>query len=220
MDPPPALLLGALQDVEEEVAVRMVPAERAVMLLSVSRAARAAMERVRPAARVKAKGEQGIETVEGGLCAFLRWCRVTMLELSRQGIRAEGVARLAAVLGQSPSLAHLDLGNNNIGDEEAGWPAAVLGQCPSLAHLDLSYNNIGAEGAGRLATALGECPSLAHLNLSWNNIGAEGAGRLAAVLWQCPSLTHLNLDSNDIGSENAELLRGSAPPPNLNLFCR
>ena len=54
-------LLGALQNMQEEVAVRMVPAGRTVMLLSVSRAARAAMQRVRPAARVRAKRGQATE---------------------------------------------------------------------------------------------------------------------------------------------------------------
>ena len=44
----PLTLLGALQKVEEEVVGQVVPAERAVLLSSVSRAARAAMKRVLP----------------------------------------------------------------------------------------------------------------------------------------------------------------------------
>ena len=40
----------------------------------------------------------------------------------------------------------------------------MLGQCASLAHLDLGRNEIRAEGAGRLAAVLGQCASLAHLD--------------------------------------------------------
>ena len=47
----PSALLDALQDVEEAAATRMVPAERAVLLLNVPRVP---MERVRPAAWVVA----------------------------------------------------------------------------------------------------------------------------------------------------------------------
>ena len=82
--------------------------------------------------------------------------------------------KLTAVLGQCTSLAHLDLGSNNIGDEGAGRLAAVRPQCRLLAHLDLGSNGIGAEGARRLAAVLGQCPSLAHLNLGYNYIGAAG----------------------------------------------
>ena len=77
-----------------------------------------------------------------------------------------------------------------------GRLAAVLAQCASLAHLSLGYNEIGTEGAGGLAAVLGQCASLAHLNLRQNRIGDEGAGGLAAVLGQCTSLAHLNLGVN------------------------
>ena len=55
----------------------MVPAERAVMLLSVSRAMSKAIKRVRPAARVMAKRGQAIERVEGGLPTMSQWLLVT-----------------------------------------------------------------------------------------------------------------------------------------------
>ena len=54
----------------------------------------------------------------------------------------------------------IDLDGCNIKDEGAGRLAAALGQCPSLAHLDLSGNNIGAEGAERLDAVAQQCPSL------------------------------------------------------------
>ena len=54
----------------------------------------------------------------------------------------------------------LSLSRNGIGDEGAGRLAAVLGQCASLAHLNLCVNGIGAEGAERLAAVAKRCPSL------------------------------------------------------------
>ena len=92
---------------------------------------------------------------------------------------------------QCPSLAYLDLRENEIGDEGAERLAAVLGQCPSLAHLNFEGNGIEAEGSGMPATLLQQYPSFSHLDLEGSGIGAEGAGRLAAVLGQCPLLSHL-----------------------------
>ena len=43
--------------------------------------------------------------------------------------------------------------------------AAVLPQCSSLAHIVLDFNRIGAEGAARLEVVLLQCPSLAHIGL-------------------------------------------------------
>ena len=59
------------------------------------------MERVRPAARVRAKRGQGIDQVEGGLRAMAQWCRITALDLSFLSIGAEG-AHLRACLRAVP----------------------------------------------------------------------------------------------------------------------
>ena len=184
-------LVRVLETMEEELAIRVIPEERSVMLLQVSKTMRTAMQRVSPPAMIKAKeGETYLtESVQRAMLDMIKWCRITAIDLSNATIGAEGAGRLAAVLGQCASLAHLDLQENRIGAEGAGRLAGVLGQCASLARLDLCNNEIGAEGAGRLAAVLGQCASLAHLNLYWNEIGAEGVGRLAAVAEDCPSLT-------------------------------
>jgi hypothetical protein len=158
-------LVRALEAMEEELAQRVIPGERSMMLRQVSKTMRTAMERVRPPAMIKAKRGQRTESVEKGILDKMRWCRITDIDLSNTRIKAEGAGRLAA----------------------------VLPQCPSLAHLNHKENGIGAEGAGRLATVLQQCTRLAHLNLAWNEIGDEGVGMLAAALPQCPSLAHLNL---------------------------
>ena len=177
---------------EEELAIRVIPEERSVMLLQVSKTMRTAMHRVRPPAMIKVKQGQRTESVEleNAILDMMKCCRITAIHIFNANMKADGVGRLAPVLGQCASLAqaHLNLGENEIGAEGAGRLAPVLGQCASLAHLDLCYNGIGAERAGRLAPLLGQCASLAHLNLRGNKIGAEGAGRLAPVLGQCASL--------------------------------
>ena len=135
----PSELARALEVVEVEVARRIVPAERAVMLRRVSRSMRAAMEVIKPAGVIRVKRGQGEEEVTASLVRMMQWCRITALNLSGTGWRLgrEGMERLAAVLGQCASLAHLNLRGNSLGAEGAGRLAAVLPQCASLAHLDL-----------------------------------------------------------------------------------
>ena len=112
---------------EEELAIRVIPEERSVMLLQVSKEMRTAMQRVSPLAMIKVKKGQTFLTksIQSAMLDMMKWCRITAINLSNATIGAEG----------------------------AGGLAAVLGQCASLAHLDLCYNGIGAEGAGRLRAA-------------------------------------------------------------------
>jgi len=155
-----SVIVRALETMEEELAIRVIPEERSVMLLQVSKTMRTAMQRVSPPAMIKVKKGQRPESVEKAILDMMKWCRITALNLSNATIRAEGAGRLAAVLGQCASLAHLDLCYNRIGDEGAGRLAAVLGQCASLAHLDLGGNKIGDEGAGRPAAVAEHCQSI------------------------------------------------------------
>ena len=189
-DNAPSELVRALEAIEVDVARRIVPAQRAVMLRLVSKSIRAAMGAIKPAGMIKVKGRQGEEEVSAGLVRMMQWCRITILILSGTGwtLGTEGMERFAAVLLQCPSFAYLDLGCTSLGAEGAGRLAAVLPQCPSLAHLDLSGNGIEDEGAGRLAAVLPQYPSLAHLYLSGNELGDEGERRLAGVRTQCPWL--------------------------------
>ena len=51
-------LVRALETMEEELAIRVIPEERSVMLLQVSKTMRTAMQRVRPPAMIKVKKGQ------------------------------------------------------------------------------------------------------------------------------------------------------------------
>ena len=110
-------LVRAMGTMEEELAIRLIPAERSVMLLQVSKTMRTAMQRVSPPAMIKVKKGKIFLTksVQSAILDMMKWCRITTINLSNAKIRAEGAGRLAAVLGQCASLAHLDLGNNEIG---------------------------------------------------------------------------------------------------------
>jgi Ran GTPase-activating protein (RanGAP) involved in mRNA processing and transport len=146
-------------------------------------------------------------------------CRITTLELPDCDMKGQDTERLAEVLTQCPSLAHLDLSVNVIGTSGAERLAGVLGQCRVLAHLNIGGNWIGDAGVERLAGVLPA--ALAHLDLCNNRIGSVGTERLAGVLPQCPALAHLNLWCNQIGASGAESLAGVLPHcaalPRLNL---
>jgi hypothetical protein len=78
------------------------------------------------------------------------------------------------------ALAHLDLGDNQVGHAGAESLAGVLAQCTALTHLNLEDNHIGPVGAETLAGVLAQCPSLV-LDLSgWNGIDAPTKRKLAA----------------------------------------
>ena len=111
------MLVRALETMEEELAIRIIPEKRSVMLLQVSKTMRTAMQRVSPPAMIKVKKGQTLltESVKTAILDMMKWCRITAINLSNSTIGAEGAGRLAAVLGQCASLAHLDLCYNGIG---------------------------------------------------------------------------------------------------------
>ena len=90
------------------------------------------------------------------------------------------------IVAPGPGLeCSLSGGRTRKGKEHSEVPGhGPRGRCPSLAHLNLRQNDIRDEGAGQLAAVLGQCPSLAYLELDSNGIGTEGAARLAVVLGQ------------------------------------
>ena len=69
---------------EEELAIRVIPEERSVMLLQVSKTMRTAMHRVRPPAMIKVKQGQRTESVKNAMLnmmkILLKWCRITAID--------------------------------------------------------------------------------------------------------------------------------------------
>ena len=93
------------------------------------------MGRVQPPAMIKVKKNEGMKRVEVGMREMTRWARITILDLDGCKIQGAGAGRLAAALGQCPSLAHLDLSINSIGAEGAGRLDAVAEQFPWLENI-------------------------------------------------------------------------------------
>ena len=128
-------LVRALETMPEELAIRLIPEERSVMLLQVSKTMRTAMHRVRPGppAMIKVKQGQRTESVEleNAILDMMKCCRITAIHIFNANMKADGVGRLAPVLGQCASLAqaHLNLGENEIGADGAGRLAAVAKCC-------------------------------------------------------------------------------------------
>ena len=89
---------------EEELAIRVIPEERSVMLLQVSKTMRTAMQRVSPPAMIKVKQGQRPETLKHAMLNMMKWCRITTIHLIDANIQDDGVNKLAAVLGQCASL--------------------------------------------------------------------------------------------------------------------
>ena len=70
---------------EEELAIRVIPEERSVMLLQVSKTMRTAMQRVSPPAKIKIKwAMQWCESVKNAMLNMmkisLKWCRITAID--------------------------------------------------------------------------------------------------------------------------------------------
>ena len=101
--------ISTLEAMEEELVCRVLPGERLVMLQQVSKTMRTVMERVRPPAMIKVKQGQRIKCVQKGMLAMMKSCRITVIDLCQAKIGDHGAGRLAEVLGQCPSLAHLHL---------------------------------------------------------------------------------------------------------------
>jgi Ran GTPase-activating protein (RanGAP) involved in mRNA processing and transport len=168
-----------------------------------------------------------------GLKVLGQYSVLTDLKLGFNNIGAVGTESLIKVLTQCKSLRHLNLCNNNIGNDGLKNIEGVLDnyQCTSLRHLNLCCNQISTVNINKILfqiTGLEHldlshnliktfnsdrilCPAhyaLTNFNLSYNLIGTEGATNLARVLAQCTALSHLDLKYNHIGDAGIERLTG------------
>ncbi|CAF1326433.1 unnamed protein product [Adineta ricciae] len=101
------------------------------------------------------------------------------------------------------TLTTLDLSFNGIGAEGAEQIADALRTNTILTTLYLNYNRIRAEGAQHFGDALRTNTILTELYLGNNEIGAEGAQHIADALRTNTTLTTLDLGGNRIGAEIA-----------------
>ena len=90
-------LVRVLEALEEELAIRVIPEERSVMLLQVSKTMRTAMQRVSPPAMIKVKKGQTFltESVQSAMLDMMKWCRITAIHIVNANMKDDGVGRLA-----------------------------------------------------------------------------------------------------------------------------
>uniref|UniRef100_G1QDZ6 Uncharacterized protein n=1 Tax=Myotis lucifugus TaxID=59463 RepID=G1QDZ6_MYOLU len=172
------------------------------------------------------------------LCEGLRQpaCQLRNLRLVRCGLTNNCCKDLASMLGASPSLTELDLGQNDLGDlglkrlcEGLRQPAcqlrklrlvscsltnncckdlaSMLGASPSLTELDLGQNDLGDLGVKLLCEGLRQ-PACQFRKMRLVRCGLTNncCKDLASMLGASPSLTELDLGQNDLGDLGVKLL--------------
>jgi Ran GTPase-activating protein (RanGAP) involved in mRNA processing and transport len=121
---------------------------------------------------------------------------LTQLDLSKCGVRDDGLAMLASALrraGPNSRLSTLCLRCNEISLRETD-AVREFGQllssygCP-LAHLDLSANRLHDEGALLLSEMLHSNSTLSHIDVRNNSIASRGLCALGPILASHRSLT-------------------------------
>lgn len=129
------------------------------------------------------------------------------LDLSLNSIGDDGArAIFRCCLQDNPSLLHLNLNSNLIGDDAMTALSLHPIRSTSLQTLNLGSNNIEYEGIVAIASCLSVCTSLRVLKLNQNNINAEGAFAFSLYLKHFSELQELHMGFNHIGEKGARAL--------------
>ena len=127
----------------------------------------------------------------------------------------EGAKKLAVALSSlNCRLTHLELWNNNIGDEGMKHLSAALTKSP-LIHLNLSVNNIGDEGIKEFVLAF-KTPDtkLISINFSGNKISNPGIIALSTLIENPNSkIISLNLGTNNFDDEGLSFINSAIKKP-------
>lgn len=147
-------------------------------------------------------------------------CRTTLLDLSSNFIKDEGIETVVDVLRYpSNQILILDLGRNTLGPTSATLLAEALKHEHSkVAILNLEQNLI-RQGIWELANTI-KSPwcHLTNINLAGNDVGVEGAIVMAESLKApCCNISAINLGSNNIGYEGALAIAMAMRDPNCKL---
>ncbi|MFC9912477.1 gala protein [Streptomyces sp. NPDC127197] len=134
------------------------------------------------------------------------------VDLCKQGLGADGAARLLPVATASPHAAHLLLGTNSLGDNGVRSVADALvaardtGASHGIHTLYLGCNRIGPDGVTTLAAALADDTTLRALWLKRNPVRETGARTLAGLLRRNTTLRTLDLVNSGIGAAGVRVL--------------
>lgn len=137
---------------------------------------------------------------------LLRSCAPLRHLASGQNNLRGGVAELAAVVAESPTLWRLDVPANAVNAATCVSAAAALAANGALRELDLSWNPFGPDGGAALAELLAASGALQGLNLAGCGISRAGTVAVAEALGAAPEtpLRHLDLRENFVGREGVE----------------
>ena len=140
---------------------------------------------------------------------------LTALDLSCDGIGADGAAALAAVLrpDSGSALRTLELFGNPLGDAGVSALSESLELDPPLQSLGLQAVAMADAGACSLAAAIACNTQLVQLVLRGNEIGDEGAYFLAEGLKCNGTLLDLDLFCNAIEERGAQMLARALHEP-------
>lgn len=146
--------------------------------------------------------DQDLETLHRIAAVF---AAEVVCDFGGRNMGTSGAKVLAEAL-QTSGTRHLNLENNDIGDEGGEALGASLKTNDSLHKLFLQANTIGDSGAQALADGLKRNSSLQCLVLEQNSIGARGGEALAESLESNDTLLQLTLRGNSIGSRGAQAI--------------
>lgn len=142
--------------------------------------------------------------------AFAKHGGLVEVRLPQNGIRMEGIAKLAQGLSQCPTLEILDLQDNTATKSGTRSIVKVLASWPNLRVLNLSDCLLGSAGGIALATSLsaGSNPKLTTLKLQYGEFDKRTVELLSeAVAQHLKKLTVLELNGNKF-AEDDECVEG------------
>ena len=118
------------------------------------------------------------------------------LTLNQNSLRDEGVAMIAAGVGQNETLKSLSLAETLITEVSCSVIVASLRTNRTLERLNLGDNQVKDEGCKTLAVALQYNSTLTSLNLHGNKLRDGGVVALAEALKSNTTLERINLAKN------------------------
>ncbi|XP_060070211.1 leucine-rich repeat-containing protein 74B-like [Ylistrum balloti] len=140
------------------------------------------------------------------LCQILKSNKQLSVVIMRKcNLHGPAMKNLADFLSTSNTLRKLDLGDNDLDDNDAPHVAKIIEKNESIGQLILSQNKLG-ESAIMIGHAIKENEIMVSLDLSWNHIRGYGAVGIAQGLEKNVKLTTVNLAWNGFGFEGCVAL--------------
>jgi Ran GTPase-activating protein (RanGAP) involved in mRNA processing and transport len=128
------------------------------------------------------------------------------VDLCKQGLGTEGVARLLPAATASQHAVHLLLGTNAMGDEGAAAIAAALTPGHHVETLYLGCNRIDEVGATALAERLTTDRTVRALWLKRNPVGDAGVRAVAAMLRRNDTIRTLDVVNTGVTEDGLRAL--------------